>query len=74
MKDYTATCLLDDALRVAKSGAIKNKNVKFLLNAILVVTMNCRNENGQRLADEIYNILDEIDFYGKSKGAEPYNN
>lgn len=74
MKDFIASNLLEDALKVAKSSAVKNKNVKHLLNHILVVTMEYQDDLGEKIADEIYQILDSLDYYGKSKGAEPYNN
>jgi hypothetical protein len=74
MKDFVASNLLEDALKVAKTSAVKNKNVKRLLNGILCATMEYQNDVGGKIADEIYKILDSLDYYGRSKGAEPYNN
>lgn len=65
MKDFEASCLLLDALDVAKTSAIKNKEVQKLLNAIMVTTMNYENEYGKKLSNRLYEILKSENFYSK---------
>lgn len=75
MQDFTVTALLDMALEVAKTSAVKNKKVQRLLNTIIVSTMGEANKVGEKLASEIFEKLDELDYYDRrKKGAEPYNN
>lgn len=65
MKNYEASCLLMDALEVAKTSAIKNKKVKTLLNTILVTTIGYENENGRELSNKIFEILKSKNYYDK---------
>ena len=66
MKDFEASCLLIDALEVAKTSAFENEKVKRLLNSLLVVTMEHQNEHGTKVANEIYELLKNDNYYNQS--------
>ena len=66
MKDFEASCLLIDALEVAKTPAFENEKVKRLLNSLLVVTMEHQNEHGLKVANEIYELLKNDNYYKDS--------
>lgn len=70
MKNCEAVCLLDKALNVANTRAIKNNDVKRLLNAIMIYALNVEDESEdesdelvKKLTDKIYNKLKDEQFY-----------
>lgn len=68
MKDFEASCLLMDALRVAKTSAIEDDAVKSLLNSVMVLAMGNLNKLGEELFNELYEKLESVNYFGnKSK-------
>ena len=65
MEKYKTKWLLEDAVKVARTSAIKSLRVKYMLNTILVVTTDGRNEKEQEMANEIYDLLKATGFYDK---------